>query len=367
MFVPVYEPYLKGNEKRYVNDCLDTNWISSRGKYVNLFEQRFAEYTGAAHAVAVSNGTVAIHLALAALGIGPGDEVLVPTLTYIASVNPIAYLGATPVFVDSSVDNWQLDLDDLEKKITEKTRAVVAVHLYGNVCDMDRLVAICRKHHLLLVEDCAEALGTTWKGRHVGTFGDVGCFSFFGNKTVTTGEGGMVVATEDELAKHLSCLKGQGVSPVRYYWHEVIGFNFRMTNIQAAIGLAQLEQVDEIMSRKRRIAERYKSEFERRGLPLKVLWEKEHSYNCMWLPTICLNDPGRRDSLMADLKEKHEVETRPAFYPVHTMPMYVKYAEGKEFPGAETLSYGGMNLPGFPGMTDEQQEWVINAISQELA
>jgi len=241
------------------------------------------------------------------------------------------------------------------------------VHLYGNVCDMDRLTAICRKHHLLLVEDCAEALGTTWKGRHVGTFGDIGCFSFFGNKTVTTGEGGMVIAGDDELAKKLACLKGQGVSAVRYYWHEVIGFNFRMTNIQAAIGLAQLEQVDEIMARKRRIAERYKAEFEKLGLPLKVLWENENSYNCMWLPTICLDDRNRRDSLMADLKEKHGVETRPAFYPVHTMPMYVKYAEGKAFPGAETLSYAGMNLPGFPGMTEEQQEYVINAIVQELA
>ena len=366
MFVPVYEPYLKGNEKRYVNDCLDTNWISSRGKYVNLFEQRFAEYIGAAHAVAVSNGTVAIHLALAALGIGLGDEVLVPTLTYIASVNPIAYLGATPVFVDSTVDNWQLDLDDLEKKITEKTKAVVAVHLYGNVCDMDRLTAICRDHHLLLVEDCAEALGTTWKGRHVGTFGDIGCFSFFGNKTVTTGEGGMVVAGNEELAKQLACLKGQGVSTVRYYWHEVIGYNYRMTNIQAAIGLAQLEQIDEIISRKRRIAEHYKSEFEKRALPLSSLWETEHVHNCMWLPTIRLNDSSRRDSLMADLKEKHGVETRPAFYPVHTMPMYVKYGEGLEFPGAEQLSYAGMNLPGFPGMTAEQQELVIESLAGEL-
>lgn len=366
MFIPVYEPFLNGNEKKYVDDCLDTSWISSKGKYVNLFEQKFSEYTGAAHAVAVSNGTVAIHLALAALGIGPGDEVLVPTLTYIASVNPIVYLGATPVFVDSTVDNWQMDLSDLESRITAKTKAVVAVHLYGNVCDMDRLVAICRKHHLLLVEDCAEALGSTWNGRHVGTFGDIGCFSFFGNKTVTTGEGGMVVTGDDDLAKRLACLKSQGLSPVRYYWHDVVGYNFRMTNIEAAIGLAQLEQVEEIMARKRRIAEYYKSEFSKRELPLSVLWETEHVHNAMWLPTIRLNDATRRDSLMADLKEKHDVETRPAFYPVHTMPMYVKYAAGKEFPGAERLSYAGMNLPGFPGMTAEQQERVIESLAQEL-
>ena len=366
MFVPVYEPFLNGNEKKYVNDCLDTNWISSKGKYVNLFEQRFAEYTGAAHAVAVSNGTVAIHLALAALGIGPGDEVLVPTLTYIASVNPIAYLGGTPVFVDSTTNNWQLDLTDLESGITEKTKAVVATHLYGNVCDMDRLVAICRKHNLLLVEDCAEALGSTWKGRHVGTFGDIGCFSFFGNKTVTTGEGGMVVTENDELAERLARMKSQGVSQTRYYWHDIIGYNFRMTNIQAAIGLAQLEQIDEIVSRKRRITEHYKSEFEKRALPLSMLWETEHVHNCMWLPTIRLNDASRRDSLMVDLKEKHGVETRPAFYPVHTMPMYMKYAAGRKFPGADYLSYGGMNLPGFPGMTAEQQELVIESLAEEL-
>lgn len=361
----VYEPFLQGREKQYVNDCLDTNWISSKGKYVKLFEEKFIEYTKAGYAATVSNGTVAIHLALAALGIGPGDEVLVPSLTYIASVNPIMYMGGTPVFVDSCLDNWQMDLNELERKITPKTKAVIAVHLYGNVCDMERLCRICKAHHLYLVEDCAEALGSTWKGQHVGTFGDIGCFSFFGNKTVTTGEGGMVVTGDGTLAKRLVHLKTQGVSAAKCYWHDVIGYNFRMTNIQAAIGLAQLENIQEITQRKRAIAEFYKSEIERRKLPIDVLWETESVHNCMWLPTIHLHDWKRRDALMTAMKEKHGVETRPAFYPVHTMPMYKNYVN-EQFPNAESLSRGGMNLPGHPGLTEEDIVYVIDALEQEL-
>jgi perosamine synthetase len=250
--IPVYQPSLKGNEKKYVNECLDSTWISSKGKFVNQFENAFAEYVGVKHAATVSNGTVAIHLALLALGIGEGDDVIVPTLTYIASVNSIAYTGANPVFVDSLQDSWQIDPADVVKKITPRTKAIMAVHLYGHPCDMDALMEICKKHDLFLIEDCAEAIGTLYKGKHVGTFGDISTFSFFGNKTITTGEGGMVVTNDETLHDRSLHFKGQGLAKHRQYWHDVIGYNYRMTNICAAIGLAQLEQIEQVLIEKKK-------------------------------------------------------------------------------------------------------------------
>jgi perosamine synthetase len=223
MKIPVYQPTLSGNEKKYVNECLDTNWISSKGRFVKLFEQSFAEYTGIKHATGVSNGTVALHLALMALGVGPDDEVIVTTLTYIASVNAIAYTGATPVFVDSLPDTWQIDPQDVRRKITPRTKAIMAVHLYGHPCDMDAIQAIAKEHELFVVEDCAEAFGTLYKGKHVGSFSDIATYSFFGNKTITTGEGGMVVTDDETLFDRAVHFKGQGLANHREYWHDVIG------------------------------------------------------------------------------------------------------------------------------------------------
>ena len=197
--IPVYQPSLRGNEKKYVNECLDSTWISSRGEFIGRFEAAFCDYTGVRHATAVSNGTVAVHLALAALGIAPGDEVIVPTLTYIASVNAIAYCGATPVFVDSYRDTWQMDIEAVSAAITPRTRAILAVHLYGLPADLDALAAIANEHGIYLVEDCAEAFGARFNGVHVGNVGHIAAFSFFGSKTVTTGEGGMVVTNDDTL------------------------------------------------------------------------------------------------------------------------------------------------------------------------
>ena len=210
--IPLYMPDLSGNEKRYVTECLDSTWISSKGQFIEQFETRFAEYFGGRHAVAVCNGTVALHLAMVTLGIGPGDEVIVPTLTYIASVNAIAYTGATPVFVDSLPDTWQMDPADVKRKITARTRAIMAVHLYGHPCRMDALAALAREHDLFLIEDCAEAIGTRFNGRHVGLFGDIATFSFYGNKTITTGEGGMVVTNDETLHERARRLKGQGLA-----------------------------------------------------------------------------------------------------------------------------------------------------------
>ena len=256
--LPVYRPDLSGNERAYVLDCVDSSWISSIGVYIERFEAAVADVTGAQHAISVSNGTVALHLALHCLDIGPGDEVIVPTFTYIASVNTIAQTGATPVFAESGVHDWLVDPADIERRITPRTKAIMVVHLYGAACDMARIMEIASRHGLKVIEDCAEALGTTIDGRHVGTFGDLGTFSFFGNKTVTTGEGGMVIAGNDELAARLRMTKGQGQSLTRRYWHEVIGFNYRMTNIAAAIGLGQIERLEAILERKHAIAETYR-------------------------------------------------------------------------------------------------------------
>lgn len=348
-FVPVYQPRFGGREKEYVNQCLDTTWISSKGEFIGRFEAGFADYVGARHALSVCNGTVAIHLALHALGIGPGDEVIVPTLTYVASVNPILQVGAVPVFVDSDKLTWQMDPEDVRRKITPRTRAVLAVHLYGLACDMAALTAICREHGLLLVEDCAEAFGTRFRGRHAGTFGDVATFSFFGNKTITTGEGGMVVTSDDRLRDRLYHLKTQGVSPDREYWHDELAFNYRMTNICAAIGLAQLEQADDILARKRMIAGWYREGLH--GLPLVLHDETAGIVHSFWLCTIALDDGDLRRPLRDHLAARR-IETRPTFYPCHTLPHYAK--PGESHPVAQWLSERGFNLPSYPDLTESQ-------------
>ena len=356
--IPVYEPFVTGNEKRYVNECLDSSWISSKGAFIGRFEQAFAENIGARYATSVCNGTVALHLAIEALDIGPGDEVIVPTLTYVASVNTILQSGATPVFVDSLADTWQADPEDIAAKITPKTKAVMVVHLYGLPCQMDAILSICRQHNLLLIEDCAEAFGTRYKGQHVGTFGDAATFSFFGNKTITTGEGGMVVFKNESLLKRGFHLKNQGVSPDREYWHDTLAYNYRMTNICAAIGLAQLEQATTILAKKRQIASWYETGL--KNLPLRThdeIAETTHSY---WMCSILLDDPNARDPLRRQL-ERLGIETRPLFYPSHTMP---HCRDRGAFPVAETISQRGINLPSYPGLDEKDVQHVINAIRQ---
>jgi len=354
--IPVYQPYLTGREKEYVGQCLDSTWISSKGEFITRFENGFAAYIGAEHATTVCNGTVALHLALAALGLGPGDEVIVPTLTYIASVNTIAQTGATPVFVDSLADTWQIDPDDVRRKITPRTKAVMAVHLYGLPCDMAALVDLCREHRLLLVEDCAEAFGTYFGGQHVGTFGDVATFSFFGNKTITCGEGGMVVARDKEIIDRAFHLKNQGVSQTREYWHDVAAYNYRMTNICAAIGLAQLERADEILAKKRAVAGWYREGLA--GLPLRThdeIAETRHSY---WMCSVVVDAAEHRQPLREHLK-RAGIETRPLFHPAHTMP---PYASDTRYPVAESLGTRGINLPSYPGLSQDDVARVCGAI-----
>lgn len=355
--IPVYQPSLTGNEKKYVNECLDSTWISSKGKFINLFEESFSEFVGVKHATSVCNGTVALHLALVALGIGPGDEVIVPTLTYIASVNAIVYTGAKPVFVDSLPDTWQIDPKDVQKKVSEKTKAVMAVHLYGHACDMEALVAICKEHGLFLIEDCAEAIGTKFKNKHVGTFGDISIFSFFGNKTITTGEGGMVVTNDETLHDRATHFKGQGLAKHRQYWHDVVGYNYRMTNICAAIGMAQLEQVGQFVERKREIAFLYKSFFDGSNYEFHI--EHSSTFHSYWMCTILVESPDIRDPLREYLAGEG-IETRPIFYPVHTMPMYSeKYQRLKN---AEFIAWRGINLPSYPSLTNEDVEFIAKTV-----
>lgn len=360
-FIPVYTPNLSGREREYVLDCVDSGWISSIGKYVDLFQRDFAKYTASPHAIAVSNGTVALHLALHCLGIGPGDEVIVPTFTYIASVNTIAQTGARPVFVDSRASDWLVCPEDIERKITARTKAIMVVHLYGSVCDMPAITAIAAKYDIPVVEDCAEALGSTLDGRHVGTFGTIGTFSFFGNKTVTTGEGGMVICSDDAMAQNLAKVKGQGQSADRRYWHDEIGFNYRMTNICAAIGLAQMERVDEVLKRKAEIASHYRSALADSGVVFQP--ELANVQNSNWLVSFLLPSGIDRDAFMTTLR-KSGIDSRPVFYCAHTMPMYW---ENQTFRVAEDIASRGVSVPSYPDLTTNELSHIVQTIKSVLA
>lgn len=355
--IPIYQPELGGNEKAYVNRCLDSTWISSKGEFIEKFQSGFASYIGAPQAIAVSNGTVALHLALAALGLGPSDEVIVPSLTYIAPVNAIRYVGATPVFAEADPVTWQVSPDDVAARITPRTKAIIAVHLYGQACDMAALANLARARGLLLIEDCAEALGTRIGGQHVGTFGDIATFSFFGNKTITTGEGGMVVARDAALHRLALKLRGQGLADDREYWHDVVGFNFRMTNICAAIGLAQLERADDFLARKRRLADAYVSGLT--GLPVRTHLESPGTTHSFWMCSVLTDDPAQRDPLRKTLRSAG-IETRPVFHPVHTMPMYARGQTGLDV--SVTLAARGINLPSWPGLGDDGVRQVCDVI-----
>jgi len=359
MKYPVYKPLLNGNEKKYVNECLDSTWISSKGQFVDKFESEFAHYIGAKHAISVSNGTVALHVALLALGIGEGDEVLVPSFTYIASVNAIKYTNAKPVFVECDPKTLLIDLKDAESKITSKTKALMCVHLYGDSCNMDEILDFGSKHQLKIIEDAAESFGTTFKNKHTGTFGDIGTFSFFGNKTITTGEGGMITTNDDDIFNFAMRIKGQGLAANREYWHDIIGYNYRMTNICAAIGLAQLENAKEVISKKRAIANWYKQELS--NCPVITPSESDQVVNSFWMINIIVESEVIRDSLREHLK-RNGIETRPSFFPVHLMPMY--YDESVKLPITEDISLRGINLPSYPELAEEDIKIICSCIRE---
>lgn len=360
--IPIAEPHLGEEELNNVIQAIKSGWISSKGKFIPEFEEKFAAYCGVKYGVATSNGTVALHLALKALGVSRGHEVIVPALTFIATANAVTYCNAKPVFVDSHPDYWCIDPEKIEEKITQKTKAVIPVHLYGHPCDMDAIMDIARRHNLYVVEDAAEAHGAEYKGRKVGSFGDINCFSFYGNKIITTGEGGMCLTDNEKLAERMKRLRDHGMSPEKKYWHDEIGFNYRMTNMQAAVGVAQLSKLDEFIVKKRQIAQWYsqglKSLEERRWIKLhpEMPWAK-----CVyWVYSILVKDefPIGRDELMEKLRQR-EIDTRPLFYPIHEMPAYKDRAR---FPVAEELSRKGVSLPSSVNLTGADVKMISSLI-----
>lgn len=358
-FIPLAETVLDGNEKRYVLDCLDTGWISGSGKYVDDFEREFAAFCGVEHAVSVSSGTAALHVALLALGVAPGDEIIVPDLTYVASANAVTYCGARPVFADVDPTTWTLDPLDVARKISPATKAIMPVHLYGHPADVDPLLELASAHNLSVVEDAAEAHGAEYKGRRVGGLGDVGVFSFFGNKIITTGEGGMVTTDDKSLADKIRLLKGQGMDTARRYWFPIVGYNYRMTNIQAAIGLAQLERIKWFIEKKREVAALYDEAM--RSLPVLTPHEAVWAKSVYWLYSVCLPEEYDRDRIMTRLLEQG-IETRPFFHPMHHLPPYYQRDGDSTLPVTTNLAARGINLPSSALLTREDIAYITSAL-----
>lgn len=363
--IRVAEPCLGQEELNNVIEAVKSGWISSSGEFIPRFEQEFAHYCGVKYGVATSNGTTALHLALKALGMGDGDEVIVPALTFIATANAVTYCNAKPVFVDSHSDYWCIDPRKIEEKITNKTRAIIPVHLYGHPCDVEPIIALARRYNLFLIEDAAEAHGAEYKGEKTGSFSDIACFSFYGNKILTTGEGGMCLTNDENLAKKMRILRDHGMNPNRRYWHDVIGFNYRMTNMQAAVGLAQMNRLDEFIEKKRQIANWY-------GYLLRTLADKnriklhpEMSWaKCVyWMYSILVavgTDSVVRDKLQEELWLKG-IDTRPFFYSINTMPPYA-YGNRGSFAIAEKLQAVGMSLPSSVNLSRDQVEFIADSI-----
>jgi len=364
---PIADINFIGNEETYVHDAIKSNWISSKGKYIDDFEFSFSKYLDVKHSITTSNGTTAIHLALESLGIGYGDEVIVPSLTFAATANAVIHSGASPVFVDSMNNHWNLDYDKISQAITKKTKAIIPVHLYGHPCDMLNIMNVARKYKLFVIEDCAEAPGAIVDGKKVGSIGDIGCFSFFGNKILTTGEGGMCVTNDSNLNEKMRILRDHGMDKSKKYWHNEVGYNYRMTNLNAAIGLAQLEQVDNFLRKRLELKKEYDNtiDFNYKLLkPMKNIYGK----NVEWM--YCLNFKKEfiniRDYLITELKKKN-IETRPFFYPLHLMKPYFKYInENDLFYNAENFGLSGINLPLYPLLEKKDVKYISNIVNNIL-
>jgi len=363
--IPIAEPDIGENELKSVTEAVKSGWVSSKGPFIQEFEKKISSYIGVKNGIATSNGTAALHLALMALEIGHKDEVIVPALTFASVANTVIYTGAKPVFVDSHPDYWCINPQEIEDKIGKGTKAIMPVHLYGHPCDMDAIMKIAKNHNLHVIEDCAEAHGAEYKGRKVGTFGDIACFSFYGNKIITTGEGGMCLTNDEDLAQKMRLLRDHGMNVEKKYWHEVVGFNYRMTNLQAALGVAQLEKIENFIERKRKNAKIYDSFLKNvQGIVLhsEMPWAK----NVYWLYSILIEDESygiSRNELMEKLAKKG-VETRRFFHPMHLMPPYKKYAVNCQFPVTEKLSSSGINLPSSVKLTKKEIYEVAQLLSR---
>jgi len=361
---PVANPQIGKNESTYVNECLDTHWISSSGKYIGAFEEGFSNTFGPGVSVAVNSGTIAIDLALEAVGISPGDEVMVPNFTFAGSVSPIYRLQAIPVLIPPCEDTWNIDVELLKKYLTPKTKAIIAVHLYGHPCDIKAIVKFAKEHNLAVIEDAAESLGAKVDGRYVGTFGDVGCFSFFGNKVLTTGEGGMCLCKNQQLADNIRLYRDHGMTSDQRYWHKVIGYNGRMTNMQAAVGLGQLERIESLIERRMEIHALYNNVFSKTEF-FKKITIPENTQIVNWLESPVLKDSCGldRNKLIQDLVED-SIETRPFFYPISQMPAYSRF--GLNDANSDYFSSHGINLPTYTQLSDSDVNTIAESVCKRI-
>lgn len=363
MTIPVNEPVITPASKRYVQEALESGWISSAGPFIERFEHAFADFVGARHAITTTSGTTALHLALAALDIGPGDEVILPDFTMVACADAVLYTGATPVLVDVDPVTFTIDPERVAAAVSPRTRAIMPVHIYGHPADMDAVQAIASRGEMAIIEDAAEAHGARYRGHCCGSLGTVGAFSFYANKILTTGEGGMVVTDDDVLAERLRLLKDLAHSPERRFWHEEMGFNYRMTNLQAAVGLGQLESVATFLERKRSMAERYASGL--RGIPgLRLPATQPDCESVFWMYAVVVEDgfPLDRDGLRLALRHRG-IDTRDFFFPLHSMPLlHGKARVVGGCPVTEDIARRGLYLPSGLAITDEQIDTVIRAV-----
>lgn len=364
-FIPVNEPLLDGNERRYLNECLDSGWISSEGPFVREFEARFAARMGRKHGIAVCNGSVALDAAVAALGIGPGDEVILPSFTIISCAAAIVRAGAAPVLVDSDAASWNMDVTQVEARITPRTKAIMVVHIYALPVDMDPLLAIAERHGLAIIEDAAEMHGQTYRGRPCGSFGAISTFSFYPNKHVTTGEGGMILTDDDALAERCRGLRNLCFQPGKRFVHEELGWNFRMTNLQAALGLAQLERLDEFVARKRRMGGRYNELLaDLPGVELSPAGT-DYAQSIYWVYGMILADGLELDAdAMIGALAGQGIGARPFFWPMHEQPVFRKMGlfEGESHPVAERMARRGFYVPSGLALTAAQQERVAEVM-----
>jgi perosamine synthetase len=364
--IPIAEPSFDEAEMANVTQAIRSGWISSKGKFIPEFEEQFSSWCKVKHGIATSNGTTALHLALVALGIGPGDEVIVPTLTFAATANVAIYTGAKPVLVDSHPDYWCMDPAAVEAAVTPRTKVIMPVHLYGHPCDMGAIQDIARKHNLLIVEDAAESHGAEYRGKKAGSFGIISCFSFYGNKIITTGEGGMCLTDDGVLAARMRILRDHGMTPGRRYWHDIVGFNYRMTNMQAAVGVAQMGKIDRFIDKKIRIAGWYRDGLRALAAAGIIKYHPSMGWaKCVyWMFSILVGPKARmgRDELIEALYTEG-IESRPLFTCLHRMPPYVSK---KAFPVAEGLALGGVNLPSGVNLTEEEVRKVGAAVSKIL-
>jgi perosamine synthetase len=366
--IPVNQPLLDGNEKEYLRECIDSGWVSSEGPFVERFEQLFAKRVGRKYGVAVSNGSVALDAAVVALGIGPGDEVIMPTFTIISCAAAVVRAGARPVLVDCDASTWNMDVNQVEAKVTKRTRAIMVVHIYGLPVDMTPLIDLADRYGLAIIEDAAEMHGQSYAGRPCGSFGAISTFSFYPNKHVTTGEGGMIVTDDDELAERCRRLRNLCFQPGRRFVHEELGWNFRLTNLQAALGLAQLERLDEFVSRKRRMGARYSSLLKDLAHVQLPLARTAYAENIYWVYGLVLG-PGigfDAEEAMRRFAER-KVGTRPFFWPMHEQPVFRKrgWFEGERYPIAERMARRGFYLPSGMALTSEQIERA-SAVAHEI-